>query len=120
MKLTLLLTSILLLAGCSSGPTISELSQDGPTMKELEKNQVPAKNDLDANYVGFQTFDSDINSQQISQYAERRVPNPELVIINLPRRDEATGTIIPKYSVRFPMYNRIHYSLFREVDRGIK
>lgn len=106
----------LLLVGCTSQPTINELSQGGPTMKELEKGN--GNNNM-VKYSGFKTFDNDINSREISQYAERRIPNPELVLINLPRRDKNTGTIIPKYSVRFPMYNKVHYSLYREVDRAV-
>lgn len=85
-------------------------------MKELERGNSEPVNE---SYSGFKTFDNDINSREISQYAERRIPNPELVIINLPRRDKHTGTIIPKYSVRFPMYNKVHYSLYREVDRAV-
>lgn len=117
MKQNLLLISLLVLTGCSSKPTVNELTQGGPTMKELEKS---GGKSTQRSYSGFKTFDNDINSQEISQYAERRMPNPELVIINLPRRDARTGTIIPRYSVRFPMYNRVHYSLFREVDRAVK
>ena len=116
---TLLLISSLPLFfyGCSSQPTMNELSQGGPTMKQLEKGSY---NKGKESYPGFKTFDNDINSQEISQYAERRLPNPELVLINLPRRDKHTGTIIPKYSVRFPMYNKVHYSLYREVDRAVR
>lgn len=85
-------------------------------MKELENGK---KNQGKEERSGFKTFDNDIHSREVSQYAERRLPNPELVIINLPRRDKHTGAIIPKYSVRFPMYNKVHYSLYREVDRGV-
>jgi hypothetical protein len=116
---TLFLISTLpvLLLGCSSQPTMNELSQGGPTMKQLESG---SNNREKGDHSGFKTFDNDIHSQEISQYAERRVPNPELVLINLPRRDKHTGMIIPKYTVRFPMYNKVHYSLYREVDRAVR
>jgi len=116
---SLVITS-LLLASCSSSPTVHQLSQGGPTMKELERSKLNKQEDLSQHSRVFKTMSSDINKNQIERFAERRVPNPELILIHLPRRDKNSGVIIPKYSTRYPMYDRVHYSLTREIDRNVK
>lgn len=113
--------SLLLVTGCSLTPTSPvELSRDGPTVHEILSSHQNKQVSHAKPEIGFRSLAGDMNYNQIHEYANRRVPNPELQMLVYPRRDPQSGVIIPAQTIRFPMYNRIHYSLQREVGRGIE
>lgn len=103
------------LAGCAS-KTPFELSKEGPTMKENFENHLLGNTELGVERVTFnRALDNDINYRQVEEQAYRRIPNPELEMFIYPHRATRHGVIVPGYSVRFPMYEKVQYGLVGDV-----
>lgn len=114
----LLWISVWNMVACTSS-TPFELAKQGPTMQQNYQRhayhtQLPPREGRG----GTLAMMNDLNQDAITPAVARRTPNPELEMYVFPHRATKQGIIVPGYSVRFPMYNRVHYELLptREVE----
>ena len=61
------------------------------------------------------SLENDINYKAVGEYAYRRLQNPELEMFIYPHRSTRLGVIVPGYTVRFPMYEKVQYGLVGDV-----
>lgn len=120
MKIQLIMCclSILILTGCANKNPV-ELSQSGPTVRDILEMRGGVTHAKHSNRE-FRALQGDLNYRSVDEYANRRVPNPEMILFIYPRRESSSGGIVQGYEVRFPMYQKVHYSLYREVDDAAK
>lgn len=115
--LLVILTS---LAGCSSKSPF-DMAQQGPTMKENYHAHMAGgsgqfqRGEGVVNHSIRRELENDINYQAVEEFGHRRLANPELEMFIYPRRSNRHGVIIPSHSIRFPMYERVHYGLMRDI-----
>ncbi|PKG68612.1 hypothetical protein CXF64_20025 [Pseudoalteromonas sp. GutCa3] len=120
-KIVLLL--LLFINGCASQNPF-ELSQEGPTMKENYDNHTsgilgnPSSEDFAPNSNIGRELENDINYSMVNEFAYKRISNPELKMFIYPHRSELNSVVIPAYSVSFPMYLKVQYSLVGDIVNG--
>lgn len=106
---------VMLIAGCATKNPIV-LSQQGSTMQEIFTEHMAGEQSGEVSgSLGndvVRPFENDLNkpSAFVSQ-PYQRMDNPELIMYVYPRRVSTQGVIMPGYSVKFPMYKSVHYSL---------
>jgi len=108
---SLLLISVL---GCSSKSPF-ELAQDGPTMKENYDSHMSGSAVRVSGEIISRPLENDINYSYAVKRAFKRVANPELEMYVYPHRATRHGVVVPGYSVNFPMYEKVQYSLLEDV-----
>ena len=117
-KITILLLLLINTVGCAS-KTPFEMAKEGPTMKQnYENHMVGEGTDVSqgAGAVGIsRPLENDINYKAVGEYAYRRLQNPELEMFIYPHRSTRLGVIVPGYTVRFPMYEKVQYGLVGDV-----
>lgn len=117
-----ILISLALLSGCgSSGP----LSQEGPTMREIQQRHLASVAEGADDWSGSRRTpgDAEVDLAGYTRNAAReldalfpRLPNPTLVMYIYPH-PTAEGVPVPGYSVSFPLYERVEYALPGERTR---
>jgi len=118
----LLILSSILLAGCASQSPF-DMAQQGPTMKDnyerhmsgVETGTSEPGSSMNGAININRGLERDINYQAVEERAYGRLQNPEMEMFIYARRSTRHGVIIPSYSVRFPMYERVQYGLVRDV-----
>lgn len=117
-KITVLFLLLINTVGCAS-KTPFEMAKEGPTMKENYENHMVGEGadvskSAEVNGIG-RTLENDINYKAVDEYAYRRLQNPELEMFIYPHRSTRLGVVVPGYSVRFPMYEKVQYGLVGDV-----
>lgn len=117
-KITVLFLLLINTVGCAS-KTPFDLAQEGPTMKQNYENHMLGEGaDISQgavdNGIG-RPLENDINYKAVGEYAYRRLQNPELEMFIYPHRSTRLGVVVPGYSVRFPMYEKVQYGLVGDV-----
>ena len=117
-KITVLFLLLINTIGCAS-KTPFDLAQEGATMQEnYEIHMLGEGADIaqgaTANGIG-RPLENDINYKAVGEYAYRRLQNPELEMFIYPHRSTRLGVVVPGYSVRFPMYEKVQYGLVGDV-----
>lgn len=117
-KMIWLLLLLINVLGCGSKPPF-EMAKEGPTMKQNYENHMLGEGidvEQGAEAIGInRSLENDINYKAVGEYAYRRLQNPELEMFIYPHRSTRLGVVVPGYSVRFPMYEKVQYSLVGEV-----
>ena len=118
-KISVLLLLLINIIGCSS-KTPFDLAQEGPTMKEnYESHFIGESGNTQSNSLPInisREMEEDINYKTINEYGYRRIQNPELEMFIYPHRSTRLGVIVPGYSVRFSMYEKVQYGLVGDVN----
>lgn len=112
-----ILILLCLISGCAYQKTPFELAQDGPTMKQNYEAHLSGKKPQKNNVMSIgntdisRNLENDINYFNSVERAYKRLANPEFEMYIYPHRATTHGVIIPGYSVNFPMYDKVQYSL---------
>jgi len=112
-QIVLPLLLLISIGGCAS-KTPFEMSKDGPTMKDNYESHISGVDNKVAHSID-RALENDINYQSVNERAYRRIKNPELEMFVYPHRVTKHGVIVPGYTIRFPMYEKVQYALVGDV-----
>ncbi|HDS1208456.1 TPA: hypothetical protein QDZ84_003495 [Shewanella algae] len=106
--------------GCSVNQDPYQMSHSGPDMVENYKSHTLGTSESMSDLVNstgyiYREFESDVNNIPWSDKAYRRVDNPELRMFIYPHRSTRMGVVVPGYYINFPMFEKIHYNLEKDV-----
>ena len=117
MKKLITLALLISVIGCAN-KTPFDMAQEGPTMKDNYENHLLGKEHTTKNARNVdieRSLENDINYKAVDEYAYRRLQNPELEMFVYPHRSTRLRVIVPGYTVRFPMYEKVQYGLVGDV-----
>ncbi|NQY36339.1 MAG: hypothetical protein HRT37_15460 [Alteromonadaceae bacterium] len=105
------------LSGCASQNPF-EMAQHGPTMKDHYQTHMSGGTESTGVPIDQidRALENDLNYRHVNERAYKRLSNPELEMFVYPHRVTSHGIVVPGYTIRFPMYEKVHYALPGDVD----
>ncbi len=88
-----------------------EMAKQGPTMRQNYENHLagdPAQQHKLRPVIS-RHLENDLNYPKVQERAYRRIPNPELAMFVYPHRVTRHGLIVPAYTIKFPLYEKVQY-----------
>ena len=118
MKAIIIILLVLINTACASKDPF-EMAKTGPTMKQSYENHllgdVVLATEVTGNSLISRSLENYINYNSIDEYAYKRLQNPELEMFIYPHRSTRHGVVVPGYTIKFPMYERVQYGLVGDV-----